>query len=111
MDWTTRVQSLAEAKDFSSASASRLALGPTQPPIQWTPGKTSPLLPHNISGPYIMFSLVHFNSRRFNAYLKLSRNSNKTEYRTFRKPTTTDNNIHNTSCHPDEHKKLTITSI
>jgi hypothetical protein len=35
--WTIRVRSPTEAEDFSSSLASRPALGPTQPPVQWVP--------------------------------------------------------------------------
>jgi hypothetical protein len=39
--WTAWVRSPTEEEDFSSA-ASRPALRPTQPPIQWVPGVLSP---------------------------------------------------------------------
>jgi hypothetical protein len=38
----TGVRSRAEAKEFSLASLARLALGPTQPPVQWVPRVLSP---------------------------------------------------------------------
>jgi hypothetical protein len=37
-DREIEVRSLAEARDFSSTSVSRPALGPTQPPVQRVPG-------------------------------------------------------------------------
>jgi hypothetical protein len=36
-DRAIEVRSPAKAKDFSSSSVSRPALGPTQPPVQWVP--------------------------------------------------------------------------
>jgi hypothetical protein len=41
-DWTAGIWSLTEAEDFPLVSASRPALGPTQPTIQWVPGAFSP---------------------------------------------------------------------
>jgi hypothetical protein len=37
-DWMTVFRSPAEAKVFSLVSVSRLALGLSQPPVQWVPG-------------------------------------------------------------------------
>jgi hypothetical protein len=47
MDWTTGVRSLTEAEDFFLASATRPALGPTQPPIQWVLGALTPGVKHS----------------------------------------------------------------
>jgi hypothetical protein len=41
-DRAIELQSPAEAKDFSVATMSRPALGPTQPPVQWVPVVLSP---------------------------------------------------------------------
>jgi hypothetical protein len=41
-------------------------------------------------------------------YITITRNPNNAQYGIYRKPTTTDNIIHNTSCHPIEHKMLAI---
>jgi hypothetical protein len=40
-DWGSRVRFLAELGIFLFTTASRTALGPTQPPIQWLPGALS----------------------------------------------------------------------
>jgi hypothetical protein len=39
------------------------------------------------------------------------RNPNNVHYDIYRKPTTTDNIIHNTSCHPTEHKMLAMSYL
>jgi hypothetical protein len=41
-DWTTGVRSRQRQRIFLLSSASRPALGPTQPPIQWVPEVLSP---------------------------------------------------------------------
>jgi hypothetical protein len=38
MDWVTGVWSPMEAEDFSCTLCVQLALGPTQPPVQWVSG-------------------------------------------------------------------------
>jgi hypothetical protein len=40
-DWTTRIRSPADAKDFPLVSVSIPALRPTHPPTQWVPGPFS----------------------------------------------------------------------
>jgi hypothetical protein len=42
MGWKAGVLFPAGARDFSLFKASRPALGPTQPPMQWVPGVLSP---------------------------------------------------------------------
>jgi hypothetical protein len=41
----------------------------------------------------------------------ITRNRNNVQYGIYRKPTTTDNIIHNTSCHSIEHKMLVISYL
>jgi hypothetical protein len=41
-DWVIGVRSTTEVKDFSSTVCAQLALGPTQPPVQWVPEVLSP---------------------------------------------------------------------
>jgi hypothetical protein len=43
--------------------------------------------------------------------ITISRNPNNVQYGIYRKPTTTDNIIQNTSCHPIEHKMLAISYL
>jgi hypothetical protein len=43
--------------------------------------------------------------------ITIIKNPDNIQYSIYRKPTTTDNIIHNTSCHPTEHKMLTISYL
>jgi hypothetical protein len=43
--------------------------------------------------------------------ITITRNPNNVQYGIYRKPTTTDNIMHNTSCHPIEHKMLAISYL
>jgi len=46
MDWTIEVSFLTDARIFLFAAMSRLALGPTQPLIQWVLKALSPGVKH-----------------------------------------------------------------
>jgi hypothetical protein len=43
--------------------------------------------------------------------ITIIRNPNNVQYGIYRKRTTTDNIIHNTSCHPTEHKTLAVSYL
>jgi hypothetical protein len=43
--------------------------------------------------------------------ITITRNPNSVQYGIYRKPTTADSIIHNTSCHPIEHKMLVISYL
>jgi hypothetical protein len=55
MDWMVVVQFAAGARDFPYSTASGLALGPTQPFIQWVPG---------VFPPGVKFTYVHRKKSR-----------------------------------------------
>jgi hypothetical protein len=67
-DRASGVRSLAVAKDSSVASASRLALRPTQPPVQWVVRVLSPGVKHSQGVMLTTYPHVVLRSRMSRSY-------------------------------------------
>jgi hypothetical protein len=66
----------------------------------------------NDINPKLQFTIEKEKRQCFNFLdITIIKNPNNIQYSIYRKPTTTDNIIHNTSCHPAEHKMLAISYL
>jgi hypothetical protein len=65
----------------------------------------------NAIHPKLQFNIEQRTQNRINNVdLTIKKNQNKLKFKIFRKPTTNDLLLHNTSCHPNEHKNRLLTN-
>jgi hypothetical protein len=61
----------------------------------------------NAIHPKLKFTIEQQTQNKINFIgLTIKKNQNKLNFKIYRKPTTIDLILHNTSCHPYEHKKI-----